>query len=62
LNFEEDLMKTYTDFDRAVEACYHANTSTFEDWVIVAGPGDGEWTLMEEYDAIEAGFEGLRYR
>ena len=55
-------MKTYTDFERAVEACYHANTSTFEDWVIVSGPGDGEWTLMEEYDAIEGGFEGLRYR
>jgi len=55
-------MKIYTDFERAVEACYHANVNTFEDWVLVAGPGDGEWTLMEEYDAIEGGFEGQRFR
>ena len=55
-------MNIYTDRERAILACSIANQQRFEDYVIVDGPEDGQWTLMEEYDAIEAGHEGTRYR
>jgi hypothetical protein len=55
-------MDIFTDFERAVDACYIANTSAQGMHVLVAGPEDGQWTVMREYDAEAAGHEGTRYR